>query len=124
MKSEYRVNLCFDLENPKHKIVYDYLMAAGRQKTSVAVELMARQLASDTKWKNAQEEREARLTEHFERSVQRSHDEFMKVLRDIQQSGTMIVQPSKPETQAADNDVMEDDMSDDAFAAAMALLNF
>lgn len=123
MKNERRINLCFNLDDPRQKAVYEYLSAAGREKSATVVNIVLQQIASDNRWKNDLMEREVHFAERFESIVkqidrQRSaqlRDELKRIFSefDLQKKEPSYSQP----VEASDCE-----MSDEAFDAVLAFM--
>ena len=116
MKNERRINLCFNLDDPRQKVVYEYLSATGREKSATVVNIILQHISSDKRWRNDLMEREVRFTERFESIVKQIDQERSAQLRtefDLSKS------KPKPVQQAT---ILDNEMSEDAFAAVMAFM--
>lgn len=122
MRNERRINLCFNLDDPRQKAVYEYLISAGREKSSTVVSIILQHIASDNRWRNDMMEREVRFAERFESIVkqvdaqraERMKTELFEILKDFNFE--------KPKQSSSYKTVSGDEMSDDAFDAVMALM--
>lgn len=129
MKDERRINLCFNLDDPRQKAAYEYLSGLGREKTSTVVNIVLQTLAADNRWKNEQLEREVRFVERFESIVRQTE---LNKIADIRKELEEIVkgldltprQASNRPSESSERSAPEssNEMSDDAFAAVMAMM--
>lgn len=123
MKNERRINLCFNLDDPRQKVVYEYLSATGREKSATVVNIILQHISSDKRWRNDLMEREVRFTERFESIVKQIDQERSAQLRtELKQIFSELdlskLKP-KPVQQAT---ILGNEMSEDAFAAVMAFM--
>ncbi len=129
MKDERRINLCFNLDDPRQKAAYEYLSGLGREKTSTVVNIVLQTLAADNRWKNEQLEREVRFVERFESIVRQTE---LNKIADIRKELEEVVKGLDLTPRQASNRLSEssersdpessNEMSDDAFAAVMAMM--
>lgn len=129
MKDERRINLCFNLDDPRQKAAYGYLSGLGREKTSTVVNIVLQTLAADNRWKNEQLEREVRFVERFESIVRQTE---LNKIADIRKELEEVVKGLDLTPRQASNRLSEssersdpessNEMSDDAFAAVMAMM--
>lgn len=129
MKDERRINLCFNLDDPRQKAAYEYLSGLGREKTSTVVNIVLQTLAADNRWKNEQLEREVRFVERFESIVRQTE---LNKIADIRKELEEVVKgldltPRQASNRPSESSERSDpessnEMSDDAFAAVMAMM--
>lgn len=125
MKNERRINLCFNIDDPRQKAAYEYLSAAGREKSATVVNIILQYISSDKRWRNDLMEREVRFTERFASIVkqidQQRSAQLKTELKQIFSELDLSNPKSKPEPvqPVASSD---DEMSDDAFDAVMAFM--
>lgn len=130
-----RINLCFETNDPKQKLIYDYLQNKGREKTKTAVELMGKALSDAVK----EERQRGELTESIAALIQKNNQdtsaeelqEILSILLRIEHkienfsselsgynthsSISSVQKESKEET----TDTA--DMNDDVFSAVMSM---
>lgn len=58
-----RINLSFNLDDPKAKTVYEYLKRADKSKSSTVIEAISKTFLSEFYWENYMLERECALAE-------------------------------------------------------------
>lgn len=128
-ESERRINLCFNLDDPRQKAVYEYLASAGREKTATVVNIVLQHIMADKRWKNDLMEREVRFVERFEslirqieaqRTVQ-LRNELEDIFNNLGLHRTSL-QTEQMHEEKANKPCSNDEMSDDAFDAVMAFM--
>lgn len=123
MKNERRINLCFNLDDPRQKAVYEYLSSAGREKSATVVNIILQHISSDKRWRNDLMEREVRFVERFESIVKQSDQQRSAQLRTELKQILSELDFSKPKPEPTRPvESSDDEMSDDAFDAVMAFM--
>lgn len=123
MKDERRINLCFNLDDPRQKTAYEYLSATGREKSATVVNIILQHISSDKRWINDLMEREVLFTERFESIVKQIDRERSAQLRtELKQILSELDLPKQKTETTHPLASPDDGMSDDAFDAVMAFM--
>lgn len=130
--TEKRINLCFNVDDKRQEIVYDFLMERGKKKTATVIDLVMAYLSGQSDRKNPAPNIGADIAEQVERAIkensnrtetekiQRSLDKILTLL----ESGVIINSSQGDEKIEPENEqdsLADSEMSDDAFSAMVSI---
>ena len=108
-----RINLCFDLDDPRQKVAYDYLASMGREKSAKAIEIILSYTASSNDLENKIAERDARLVEQLTQTMKKQLEAALQNITIKTAESEDVSSKTRP------GDVKT--MSDDAFNEMMRM---
>lgn len=116
MSNERRMNLSFNLNDPRQKAVYEYLSAYGRAKTATVVDAI---MPKTQQWPDAQSiaEKVAVFLSEQNKALLQEVVRICALPPAVQDSGPALTSPH--ERNCIVEDVSPEEMSDDAFDAMM-----
>ena len=119
--TEKRINLCFNVDDKRQEIVYDFLMEKGKKKTATVIDLVMAYLSGQS---DIAEQVERAIKENSNRTetekIQRSLDKILTLL----ESGVIINSSQGDEKIEPENEqdsLADSEMSDDAFSAMVSI---
>jgi hypothetical protein len=120
----HRVNLCFNLDDPKQVSAYKYLSAAGREKSALVVQLVLKHMAEEQRKSDVQMNLFARIESIVQTATAAQtdtlHAEIKEVLEEVKKRSLVAPTSSEPIQAQIEKTEEADEMSDEAFAAMMA----
>lgn len=131
-----RINLCFEIDDARQKIIYDYLQSKGREKTKTAVELMGKALSDQVKEERQKGELAENIVALVNKNTQETTSEELKnilsvLLRverkienfsnELSESGTKLSSSPASAGEKAEDTDNTTDMNDDVFSAVMSM---
>ena len=130
--TEKRINLCFNVDDKRQEIVYDFLMEKGKKKTATVIDLVMAYLSGQSDRKNPAPDIGADIAEQVGRAIKENSDrtETEKIQRSLDkilallESGVTINSSQgdeKIEPEDEQDSFADSEMSDDAFSAMMTL---
>ena len=123
-----RINLCFSIDDPKQKAVYDFLMKAGKNKTKTVVNCVGKAVLEEAKDRKEQNLLANRLVEAVS-NREGSRSDLKQVLSVLERIEKKLSDPQpkpddkiqKPESEKYSSDAGISDMDEDLFSAIASM---
>ena len=90
--TEKRINLCFNVDDKRQEIVYDFLMEKGKKKTATVIDLVMAYLSGQSDRKNPAPNIGADIAEQVERVIKENSNrtETEKIQRSLDKILTLL----------------------------------